>query len=424
MAQQILFKRSSTASSAPVAGDMAGGQLAINTYDGKLFLEKNGTVVEIEPDLISTLSELSDLTDVTITSAVAGEIIRYNGSAWVNASPSIVVTNVFTAADETAQLALSDGEGDLIVRSDESKTYIKNAGSAGTMADYDELQLPLHVQTVNSQSGVVILNPDDLDDAATTAKFFTAAQLAKADFITVTEAVDLDALIYDGDTVDFGEFGGWGETHYLTGFSDSNYVTLGAPLAGLLDQTGTWSVGFFLPLAFPTTGAEMTIIASDDAAIELEADSATSWFARYSSDTTQGSFNAISSEPTQVANACMMIVNDGTLIKWYYNGTEMHSHSSTLATQLPADATGNITFGKPVIATADGWDGSMSGMFISNEVLAASISSTASSNSGDIRGHADYSKVDAYVTVGASGVTDHTGNFTPSIVGTLTHTAK
>jgi len=50
MANQILLKRSSTAAKVPQVADLALGELAINTRDGKLFLKKNDgsdTIVEI-----------------------------------------------------------------------------------------------------------------------------------------------------------------------------------------------------------------------------------------------------------------------------------------------------------------------------------------------------------------------------------------
>jgi len=50
VANEIKLKRSSTASAVPVVGDLALGELAINTYDGKLYLKKNDgsdSIVEI-----------------------------------------------------------------------------------------------------------------------------------------------------------------------------------------------------------------------------------------------------------------------------------------------------------------------------------------------------------------------------------------
>jgi hypothetical protein len=53
------------------------------------------------------------------------------------------------------------------------------------------------VQSVNGQTGVVVLDADDIDDSATYKKFATSAQLAKVDFLTVTQAVDLDTMESD-----------------------------------------------------------------------------------------------------------------------------------------------------------------------------------------------------------------------------------
>jgi hypothetical protein len=50
MAAQIKIKRSNVGSKVPVVGDLELGELAINTYDGKLFLKKNNgteSIVEI-----------------------------------------------------------------------------------------------------------------------------------------------------------------------------------------------------------------------------------------------------------------------------------------------------------------------------------------------------------------------------------------
>jgi len=50
------------------------------------------------------------------------------------------------------------------------------------------------VDSVNGQTGVVVLDADDIDDTSTTNKFATAAEKTKLGHISVTQAVDLDAL--------------------------------------------------------------------------------------------------------------------------------------------------------------------------------------------------------------------------------------
>ena len=101
---------------------------------------------------------------------------HYNGSSWspiisysagtgisiasgVISASSIALTTVQTAATQVAMLALTTQEGDVVVRTDENKTYVKNAGTAGTMADFTLLETPTDaVSSVNGQTGTVVIN--------------------------------------------------------------------------------------------------------------------------------------------------------------------------------------------------------------------------------------------------------------------------
>ena len=92
--------------------------------------------------------------------------------------PALALTDVYVVADETAQLALTAEEGDVAKRTDEGKTYIHNGGSAGTMADWTVITADGAVDTVNGQTGTVVLDTDDVDEGSTN-KYFSDA-LAKA----------------------------------------------------------------------------------------------------------------------------------------------------------------------------------------------------------------------------------------------------
>jgi len=98
------------------------------------------------------------------------EIVTYTGGTGVNISASnvisassIALTTVQTAASQVLMLALTAQEGDVVVRTDEKKTYVKNSGSAGTMADFTLLETPTDaVTSVDGATGVVTLNHDTL----------------------------------------------------------------------------------------------------------------------------------------------------------------------------------------------------------------------------------------------------------------------
>ena len=96
---------------------------------------------------------------------ISGQVLTRNainlstdvtGTLPVGNMSATALTTVQTAADESAQLALTTEEGDVVVRTDENKTYMHNGGTAGTMADFTLLATPTDaVTSVNGNTGVV-----------------------------------------------------------------------------------------------------------------------------------------------------------------------------------------------------------------------------------------------------------------------------
>lgn len=100
--------------------------------------------------------------------------------------PALAISSVSVVADQAAQLALANQEGDVVVRTDEGKTYIHNGGSAGDMTDYTEIVAPgTGVTSVNGQAGPsVTLDSDDITEGASnlyyTEAHFDASLAAKS----------------------------------------------------------------------------------------------------------------------------------------------------------------------------------------------------------------------------------------------------
>lgn len=72
MANLITLKRSAVAGKVPVVGDLALGELALNTYDGKLYAKKdNGSasIVEIGGGGSGVLNELDGGSAASVYSA-------------------------------------------------------------------------------------------------------------------------------------------------------------------------------------------------------------------------------------------------------------------------------------------------------------------------------------------------------------------
>ena len=95
-------------------------------------------------------------TDARARGAIsAGNGISITGAGAI-AVTALALSTVQTAASQSAQLALTTQEGDVVVRSDENKSYVRNSGSAGTMADFTLLATPTDaVLSVNGQTGAI-----------------------------------------------------------------------------------------------------------------------------------------------------------------------------------------------------------------------------------------------------------------------------
>ncbi|WYM31392.1 hypothetical protein Stm18_050 [Stenotrophomonas phage Stm18] len=126
---------------------------------------------------------------------------------------------------QAAQLALAAEEGDVCIRTDLNKTYIKLGTTLGTMLDWQEMLSPTApVQSVNGRTGVVSLVASDVGAA-------TAAQGAKAD-----TAVQPPALATKANLP-----GGWTNAAYQNGFETyPNFVPVGYRVTdGRVDLRGT-----------------------------------------------------------------------------------------------------------------------------------------------------------------------------------------
>ena len=131
------------------------------------FLKADGSVDSTVYSTTDTTYVSSDFTHDDLTGFVADEHINWKtasqGTIHITNLPATALTSVQIAASQAAQLALTTQEGDVVVRSDENKTYMHNGGTAGTMADFTLLATPTDsVTSVNGATGAVTFGHDDL----------------------------------------------------------------------------------------------------------------------------------------------------------------------------------------------------------------------------------------------------------------------
>lgn len=164
-------------------------KLPNKTANRALIIDGSGDVVEstvTDTELAYVSGVTSDVQTQLGAKIDTSERGANNGVAELDATgkltaaqiPAISITTTTVVATEIAQLALTVQEGDVAVRTDENKSYIALNATNATMADWQVLLTPTDaVTSVNTQTGVVVLDADDISDAATANKFVTAGDI-------------------------------------------------------------------------------------------------------------------------------------------------------------------------------------------------------------------------------------------------------
>lgn len=194
MANTVVLKRSAVTGRNPTTGDLALGELALNTYDGNLFFKKDSGTASIvtvatlagtqtlsnktlaSPVITGTItagggvgtngqvlastgsglqwitkdvSTLDSLTDVTISSATAGQVLKFSGSAWINAASDAVIASAVFATNAQSDLG---SVADAIVAASEDLGSITDV--AALIYDMGQLRLDGIVSLSNIDQSV------------------------------------------------------------------------------------------------------------------------------------------------------------------------------------------------------------------------------------------------------------------------------
>jgi hypothetical protein len=356
---------------------------------------------------------------VVITSSGGGS--TDTGSLLTTASISDV-TMSFTKGDASTF--------DLIITRSISASYAETASlllgsvESASFASTASFVTASHVHGPHGTSSVATASRAVTSSKVDPYSALTDLQNYADDEAALIGGVPLGGLYRNGNFVLIRVTTPYVDDYYLTGFSNTNFVSMGATLNNFLVQNQPWSFGYRLAATIVTNGDEITTFSTDNGAFAIELDSASSWYTYLYSNTNGGSFNSVDSEPTQTNPSYWLHSYNGTTLTTYYNGTQIDT--STADTALPTSTSGNVAFGKSIQATREAWQSAVgvSAMYFANEALASSINSTAAANNGDITSDAEYSKVDGFINVLNGSLVDLKQNFTPTVQGSLTFTAK
>ncbi len=153
---------------------------------------KDNLTIAAGSNITLTTNAAGDTLTIAATGGTytAGTGLQLSGNQF--SVTSLAVTNVHEAANQTAQLALTTQEGDIVVRTDENKSYVKNSGTAGSMSDWTLLRTPTDVvQSVAGNTGAVTANQIAAAvESASDSNTFTDADHAKLNAIEASATAD------------------------------------------------------------------------------------------------------------------------------------------------------------------------------------------------------------------------------------------
>jgi len=203
MATLIQFKRSSTQSATPGVGDLSLGELAVNTYHGRFYTEKNdgsASVVEVGSNPASLT--VNDAFSFPTSDGSQNQILQTNGSgtvSWVDQPSSGVQTFTYTISSTGTSITGNDDNGNsLSYTSGYEQVYINGVKLVGGGADYTATSSSTITLTENALSGDVVEVVAITSAANLVQGFFTtlSATATTADQVLSANAIANKAVKY------------------------------------------------------------------------------------------------------------------------------------------------------------------------------------------------------------------------------------
>jgi hypothetical protein len=202
MATVIQFKRSSTQNSVPATSDLALGELAVNTYHGRFYTEKNdgsASVVEVGSNPASLT--VNDAFSFPTADGTSNQVLKTNGSGsldWADQPSSGIVIFTYTMSGTTTSITGNDDSSNSLSYTAGSEQVFINGVKLVGGADYTTTSSTVITLAENAVSGDVIQVVAITAASNLVQGFFTAAELTAttADQVLSSNAVANKAVKY------------------------------------------------------------------------------------------------------------------------------------------------------------------------------------------------------------------------------------
>lgn len=184
MATQIQFKRSSTQNEVPATSDLALGEVAINTYHGRMYTEKNdGSAAIVQIGSNPTSLTVNDAYSFPTADGSSGQVLKTDGSGTLSfgAASSGAGISIFkyTISSNTTSITGNDDDGNsLSYTVGSEQVYLNGVKLVDAGTDYTATNTSTVTLAQNAISGdvveVVSVTATDLVQGNYTESSFTA----------------------------------------------------------------------------------------------------------------------------------------------------------------------------------------------------------------------------------------------------------
>ena len=203
MATVIQFERSSTQNSVPATSDLALGELAVNTYHGRFYTEKNdGSASVVEVGSNPATLTVNDAFSFPTTDGTSNQVLKTNGSGsldWADQPSSGIVIFTYTMSGTTTSITGNDDSSNsLSSQAGSEQVFINGVKLVGGGADYTTTSSTVITLAENAVSGDVVQVVAITAASNLVEGFFTATELTAttADQVLSANSVANKAVKY------------------------------------------------------------------------------------------------------------------------------------------------------------------------------------------------------------------------------------
>ena len=180
----VQLRRGTSAEHSSFTG--AAGEITVNTSNSTIHVHDGSTAGGTELATKSSVDGLTvnSISDVTITTPSSGQVLQYNGSAWVNATDEDNLSN-----NDTDDLA--EGSTNQYYTDARARGAISVTGSGSYDSSTGVITVTGGVTSVNSLTGAVTIDTDDVAEGSTN-EYYTDARVDSR--ITANWLLDEDTM--------------------------------------------------------------------------------------------------------------------------------------------------------------------------------------------------------------------------------------